>query len=189
MPMLMQFLPLSSPSLPLSSTYVHLLLPPSLLSSHSLPLTPSHSLSPCLPLSPLPSPPSPSVPSTLPPSPSVPSTLPPSLPPPLSPPLPLSLPPSLPLPSPPSDLTIMLSDRTLCGHKFVLVARSRHWCNKDETLSSTTQLDLSNMTPFLAVSLIRWVYTDMIVLPTNQDAVIELLAASNRYQLTPLKEK
>ena len=83
----------------------------------------------------------------------------------------------------------MLSDRTLCGHKFVLVARSRHWNNKDETLSSTTQLDLSHMTPFVAVSLVRWVYTDVIVLPTDQDAVIELLGASDRYQLTPLKEK
>ena len=88
-----------------------------------------------------------------------------------------------------SDLTIMLSDRTLCGHKFVLVARSRHWSNKDETLSSTTELDLSRMTPFVAVSLVRWVYTDVIVLPTDQDAIIELLAASDRYQLTPLKEK
>ena len=45
------------------------------------------------------------------------------------------------------------------------------------------------MTPFVAVSLVRWVYTDMIVLPTDQDAVIELLAATNRYQLIPLKEK
>ena len=88
-----------------------------------------------------------------------------------------------------SDLTVMLSDRTLCGHKFVLVARSRHWNNKDETLSSTTELDLSHMTPFVAVSLVRWVYTDVIVLPTDQDAVIELLSASNRYQLIPLKEK
>ncbi|CAI8027099.1 Rabankyrin-5 [Geodia barretti] len=88
-----------------------------------------------------------------------------------------------------SDLTIMLSDRTLCGHKFILVARSRHWSTNDETLSSTSQLDLSNMTPFVAVGLVRWVYTDVMVLPTDQDAVIELLAASNRYQLTPLKEK
>ena len=83
----------------------------------------------------------------------------------------------------------MLSDRTLCGHKFILVARSRHWSTNDETLSSTSQLDLSNMTPFVAVGLVRWVYTDVIVLPTDQDAVIELLAASNHYQLTPLKEK
>ena len=88
-----------------------------------------------------------------------------------------------------SDLTIMLSDRTLCGHKFVLVARSRHWSSKDDTLTSISQLDLSNMTPFMAISLVRWVYTDIIVLPTDQDAVIELLAASNRYQLTQLKEK
>lgn len=83
----------------------------------------------------------------------------------------------------------MLSDRTLCGHKLVLVARSRHWNNKDDNLSSTAQLDLSNMTPFVAVSLVRWVYTDVIVLPSDQDAIIELLAASNRYQLKPLKEK
>lgn len=88
-----------------------------------------------------------------------------------------------------SDLTIKLSDRTLCGHKFVLVARSRHWNTKDETLSTTTEIDLSNMTPFVAVSLVRWVYTDMIVLPSDQDAIIELLACSNLYQLLPLKEK
>lgn len=100
--------------------------------------------------------------------------------------------PSFPHPPSPythSDLTIKLSDRTLCGHKFVLVARSRHWNKKDEALSNTTEIDLSNMTSFVAVSLVRWVYTDVIVLPSDQDAIIELLAASNSYQLLPLKEK
>ena len=69
------------------------------------------------------------------------------------------------------------------------MARSHHWSSRDDSLSSTAELDLTSMTPFVAISLIRWVYTDMIVLPSDQDAVIELLAASNRYHLFPLKEK
>lgn len=87
-----------------------------------------------------------------------------------------------------SDITITLRDRKIPAHRFVLVARSRHW-NQDETLSSTSDLDLSHMTPFVAGSLVRWVYTDSIILPSDQMAIIELLAASNKYHLTQLKEK
>ena len=71
----------------------------------------------------------------------------------------------------------------------MLVSRSHHWNLKDESLSSTPELDLSHMTSFVAISLMRWVYTDNIVIPSDQDATIELLAASNRYQLNALKEK
>lgn len=74
------------------------------------------------------------------------------------------------------------------GHKFVLAARSRHW-SQDETLASTPELDFSYMTPFVAGSMIRWAYTDNIILPSEQTAMIEMLSAANKYRLTQLKEK
>ena len=83
----------------------------------------------------------------------------------------------------------MLADRKMAGHRFVLAARSRHWNPKDETLSSTLELDFTHMTPFVAASMLRWVYTDSVVLPSEQSAIIELLGASNLYHLTHLKEK
>ena len=76
----------------------------------------------------------------------------------------------------------------MSGHRFVLASRSRHWC-QDETLASISELDLSHMTPFVAGTMIRWVYTDNIILPSEQSAMIELLSASNKYCLPQLKEK
>ena len=70
----------------------------------------------------------------------------------------------------------------------MLAARSRHW-TQDETLTSTNELDLSHMTPFVAGTLVRWVYADSVILPSDQTAMIELLAAANKYHLTQLKEK
>ena len=87
-----------------------------------------------------------------------------------------------------SDIDIVLADRKMPGHRFVLAARSRRW-NQDETLTSTSELDLSHMTPFVAGSMIRWVYTDGIILPSEQTAMIELLSAANKYHLPELKEK
>ena len=87
-----------------------------------------------------------------------------------------------------SDIDIILGDRKIPGHKLVLAARSRHW-SQDETLTSTQELDFSHMTPFVAGSMLRWVYTDSVILPSEQAAMIEMLAASNKYHLNPLKEK
>ena len=87
-----------------------------------------------------------------------------------------------------SDIDIVLADRKMPGHRFVLTARSRRW-NQDESLTSTSELDLSHMTPFVAGSMIRWVYTDSIILPSEQSAMIELLSAANKYHLSELKEK
>lgn len=87
-----------------------------------------------------------------------------------------------------SDITIILGNRSICGHRFVLAARSKRW-HKDESLATTTDLDLSHMTSYVAGIMIRWVYTDSIVLPSEQAAIIELLSASNNYHLLQLKEK
>ena len=86
-------------------------------------------------------------------------------------------------------MEIILGDRKISGHRFVLAARSRHWNEQDETLASTSELDLSHMTPFVASSMLRWVYTDGVILPSEQTAIIEMLSASNKYRLTQLKEK
>ena len=95
-----------------------------------------------------------------------------------------------PNPQPPtsSDITIVLGDRKVFGHRYVLAARSRSW-SKDETLTSTSELDLSHMTSYVAGLMLRWIYTDNITLPSEQGAMIELLSASNIYNLVQLKEK
>ena len=86
-------------------------------------------------------------------------------------------------------MEIILRDRKIPGHRFVLAARSRHWNEQDETLASTSELDFSHMTPFVASSMLRWVYTDSVILPSEQAAMIELLSAANKYHLSQLKEK
>ena len=86
-------------------------------------------------------------------------------------------------------MEIILKDRKIPGHRFVLAARSRHWSGQDETLASTAELDLSHMTPFVASSMLRWVYTDGVILPSEQAAMIEMLSAANKYHLGQLKEK
>lgn len=88
-----------------------------------------------------------------------------------------------------SDITIQLADRSFPGHRFVLATRSSSWSPADETLGSSDSLDLSHLSPHVAVLLLRWVYTDAVFLPSDQTAVIELLSATNQYQLTQLKEK
>lgn len=88
-----------------------------------------------------------------------------------------------------SDITIQLADRALPAHRFVLVARSAHWNPTDDKLKNTASLDLTHLTPFVASCLIRWVYTDNVVLPSDQAAVIEMLSAANQYRLPQLKEK
>ena len=88
-----------------------------------------------------------------------------------------------------SDIILQLSDRTIPAHRFVLNARSTQWNQSDENLLSTESLDLTHLTPYVASILIRWVYTDTIILPQEQSAIIELLSATNKYRLNELKEK
>lgn len=71
----------------------------------------------------------------------------------------------------------------------MLASRSSAWSANDEKLSSTDSLDLSHLTPYVATLLLRWIYTDVIYLPSDQQAIIELLSAANKYQLPQLKEK
>ena len=78
-----------------------------------------------------------------------------------------------------SDIILQLSDRTIPAHRFVLNARSTQWNQSDENLLSTESLDLTHVTPYVASILIRWVYTDTIILPQEQSAIIELLSATN----------
>lgn len=71
----------------------------------------------------------------------------------------------------------------------MLASRSSAWSVNDEKLSLTDSLDLSHLTPYVATLLLRWIYTDVIYLPSDQQAIIELLSAANKYQLPQLKEK
>ena len=72
---------------------------------------------------------------------------------------------------------------------MILCARSRNWSSADEDLLNAQTLDLTHLTSYVANIMLRWVYTDAVVMPSDQSATIELLSAANSYKLTHLKEK
>ncbi len=88
-----------------------------------------------------------------------------------------------------SDIDVKLSDKTIGAHKMILCCRSNKWLPDDEELLNTTILDLTHLSPQVANILLRWVYTDTIVMPTVQSSTIELLSSANMYQLPQLKDK
>jgi len=56
-------------------------------------------------------------------------------------------------------------------------------------MSFTKEIDLSSLTPNVATTIIKWVYTNQIYLPQDEMFVIETLVGAERYKLTELKEK
>ena len=88
-----------------------------------------------------------------------------------------------------SDITVQLSDKSVPAHKLVLCARSQHWTSTDEDLVKTDTLDLKHLTPYVANLMLKWVYTDAIIMPQEQSATIELLSSANQFKLGQLKEK
>ena len=88
-----------------------------------------------------------------------------------------------------SDAVIKLSDRQLPGHRLILATRSSHWDDQDDRMSSTKEIDLSSLTPNVATTIIKWVYTNQVYLPQDEEFVIETLVGAERYKLIELKEK
>lgn len=86
-----------------------------------------------------------------------------------------------------SDLKVKVGDKYLNVHKFVLAARSDTWSLAN--LASTHELDLSDAEPDVAMSMLRWVYTDDLELKEDDVFLIDLMKLANRFQLYQLRER
>ena len=90
---------------------------------------------------------------------------------------------------PHSDVIIKLADRQMPGHRLILATRSSGWDSQDDRMTHTKELDLSHLSPSVAVTIIKWVYTDQVQLPQDEEFVTETLVGAERYKLIELKEK
>ncbi|KAL5017224.1 hypothetical protein ScPMuIL_006813 [Solemya velum] len=87
-----------------------------------------------------------------------------------------------------SDVKIHLKDaREVWGHKFVLSARSDEWGVED--LSQTSELDMSDINYDVAFGMLKWVYTDVISIKTEDTFLLELLRAATKFKLVALRKR
>uniref|UniRef100_A0A8C5GII6 BTB domain-containing protein n=2 Tax=Gouania willdenowi TaxID=441366 RepID=A0A8C5GII6_GOUWI len=86
-----------------------------------------------------------------------------------------------------SDLKVKVAGEQLSAHKFVLAARSDVWSLTN--LASTSELDLSDCKPEVAMAMLRWVYTDELELSEVDAFLLELMKLANRFQLQLLRER
>ncbi|KAI3373437.1 hypothetical protein L3Q82_022046, partial [Scortum barcoo] len=86
-----------------------------------------------------------------------------------------------------SDLKVKVAGEKLSAHKFVLAARSDVWSLANMT--STSELDLSDCKPEVAMAMLRWAYTDELELSEDDAFLIDLMKLANRFQLQLLRER
>ncbi|KAI1903736.1 hypothetical protein AGOR_G00030290 [Albula goreensis] len=86
-----------------------------------------------------------------------------------------------------SDLKVKVGEKTYSAHKFVLAARSDIWSLAN--LATTTELDLSDANPDVAMAMLRWAYTDELELSGDDVFLIDLMKLANRFQLQLLRER
>ncbi|TMS13713.1 Rabankyrin-5 [Larimichthys crocea] len=86
-----------------------------------------------------------------------------------------------------SDLKVKVTGKKLSAHKFVLAARSDVWSLAN--LASTSELDLSDCKPEVAMAMLRWAYTDELELSEDDAFLIDLMKLANRFQLQLLRER
>ncbi|XP_066551312.1 rabankyrin-5 isoform X2 [Amia ocellicauda] len=86
-----------------------------------------------------------------------------------------------------SDLKVKVGGKTYSAHKFVLAARSEVWSLAN--LASTTELDLSDAKPEVAMAMLRWAYTDELELKEDDVFLTDLMKLANRFQLQLLRER
>uniref|UniRef100_A0AAY4E3Y7 Ankyrin repeat and FYVE domain containing 1 n=1 Tax=Denticeps clupeoides TaxID=299321 RepID=A0AAY4E3Y7_9TELE len=86
-----------------------------------------------------------------------------------------------------SDLKVKVGGERISAHKFVLAARSDAW--SPASLASTSELDLSEAKPEVAMAMLRWAYTDELELSEDDGFLIDLMKLSNRFQLQLLRER
>ncbi|CAF3398603.1 unnamed protein product [Rotaria sp. Silwood1] len=83
-----------------------------------------------------------------------------------------------------SDITIKLDGETLCGHRFILAARSLKW--DPQQLGDASELDLSDIPYDVGFQLIKWIYTDEISEKQNEDFLLNLMKTAKRFELKEL---
>ncbi|TSY98082.1 Rabankyrin-5 [Bagarius yarrelli] len=86
-----------------------------------------------------------------------------------------------------SDLKVKIGQKQLNAHKFVLAARSDTWSLTN--MASTSELDLSEARPEVALAMLRWAYTDDLELCEDDTFLIDLMKLANRFQLYLLRER
>ncbi|MGH0158390.1 UNVERIFIED_CONTAM: hypothetical protein FKN15_035500, partial [Acipenser sinensis] len=86
-----------------------------------------------------------------------------------------------------SDLKVKVGDEQLSAHKFVLAAHTESWSLAN--LAATTELDLSDAKPEVAMAMLRWVYTDDLELKEDDVFLTDLMKLANRFQLQLLRER
>uniref|UniRef100_A0A3Q3Q182 Ankyrin repeat and FYVE domain containing 1 n=1 Tax=Monopterus albus TaxID=43700 RepID=A0A3Q3Q182_MONAL len=85
------------------------------------------------------------------------------------------------------DLKVKVAGKKVSAHKFVLASRSDVWSLTN--LASTSELDLSDCKPEVAMAMLRWAYTDELELSEDDAFLIELMKLANRFQLQLLRER
>ncbi|KAK1157442.1 rabankyrin-5 [Acipenser oxyrinchus oxyrinchus] len=86
-----------------------------------------------------------------------------------------------------SDLKVKVGDEQLSAHKFVLAAHTESWSLAN--LAATTELDLSDAKPEVAMAMLRWLYTDDLELKEDDVFLTDLMKLANRFQLQLLRER
>ncbi|KAF7206584.1 ankyrin repeat and FYVE domain containing 1 [Nothobranchius furzeri] len=86
-----------------------------------------------------------------------------------------------------SDLKVKVAGVQYCAHKFVLAARSDVWSLAN--MVSTSELDLTDCKPEVAMAMLRWAYTDDLELSEDDAFLIDLMKLANRFQLQLLRER
>ncbi|MBN3311601.1 ANFY1 protein, partial [Atractosteus spatula] len=86
-----------------------------------------------------------------------------------------------------SDLKVRVGEKEYRAHKFVLAARSDTWSLAN--LATTTELDLSDAKPEVAMAMLRWAYTDELELKEDDVFLTDLMKLANRFQLQLLRER
>ncbi|KAM6907612.1 rabankyrin-5 isoform 2-T2 [Xenentodon cancila] len=86
-----------------------------------------------------------------------------------------------------SDLKVKVAGEQFCAHKFVLAARSDIWSLAN--LASTSELDLTDCKPEVAMAMMHWAYTDELELSGDDAFLIDLMKLANRFQLQLLRER
>lgn len=86
-----------------------------------------------------------------------------------------------------SDLTIQLDGSTIKAHKFILSARSDTW---GVNLNSVDTLDFAAIPHDIALTLLKWVYTDYIDLTgRDEEFILDIMKVAKRFELSYLIEK
>ncbi|XP_028400515.1 rabankyrin-5-like isoform X2 [Dendronephthya gigantea] len=84
-----------------------------------------------------------------------------------------------------SDITVKFAGQMLSAHKFIMAARSDFWSSRD--LNELSELELTDISAEVGLALMRWVYTDKVAIKSEENFLVDLVKAANRYKLAELR--